>query len=105
MNTASDLESFKQLVYSKPVLSTVLCGKLYSNSSLHRGDQEINETEALTHNEEYIVLINVRHPQVQRIIDEAIKSAHRLLSQGKKFRVSVSMRYFLLQKHFSTISL
>lgn len=86
----SDLESFKQMFYSKPMLSTALCGKLYSQETTFRTDEAGRSTEAMTHNEEYVVLINSKHQQVQQLCNQAFDRVQRLLQEGKTFRVTVS---------------
>lgn len=90
----SDLESFKQLLFSKPIFSTALCGKLYSQETTYQTDDGGRGTEPITHNEEYVVLINSRNPQVEQMCNQAFESAARLLREGKKFRLSVSICFF-----------
>ena len=93
VNCIEDLEAAKDLIKTRPILTTARCRKPYD-------DTVGNESDVSYLDDEYIVLINTAHAEIARQFETAFSLAEQFLREGKNFRVSVSSEFNYLNLIF-----
>jgi len=89
VTTIEELNIVRELIRSRPVLTTVKCSKSYNDRPERDQSSENDNSETVT--DDYIVLINTAHPQMVDMFNKAFEQAEENLKEGKNFRITIAI--------------
>jgi hypothetical protein len=87
VNNVDEIEAIKNQIFSKPLISVAKCSKQYKEYRSGRDSEGNREVEYHTMIDEFVVVLNTSHPEVQRVLNETFEKAKQLMQENAKFVV------------------
>ena len=87
VNNVNEIEAIKNEIFSKPLISVAKCSKQYKEYRAARTSEGNREVDYHTMTDEFVVVLNTSHPDVQRVLSETFDKAKELMQENAKFVV------------------